>query len=68
VSERNPNLSLGCFCNKGRRVPSFVLLKPCVGSGSQVYKFNKVLDFLDFNIYFVLERFYKLVVQVVLLF
>jgi hypothetical protein len=62
VSERNPNSSLGCFCNKGRRVPSFIQLKPYISSGNQVYKFNKVLDLLDFNIYFVLEWFCKFVI------
>jgi hypothetical protein len=68
VSEHSPNSSLGCFCSKKKRFPSSIPLKPYISSGSQVYKFNKVLDFLGFNIYFVLEWFYKFIVQVVFLF
>jgi hypothetical protein len=67
VSEYNPNSSLGCFCKK-KKVPNSIPLKFCVGSRNEVYKFNKILDLLDFNIYFVLEWFYKFVIQVVFLF
>jgi hypothetical protein len=55
VSERSPNSSLSCFYNRGRKVPSFILFKSCVCSGNKICKFNKILDLLDFNIYFVLK-------------
>jgi hypothetical protein len=55
VSERNPNSSLGCFCNKGKKVPNSILFKFYIYSGNKIYKFNKILNLLDFNIYFVLK-------------
>jgi hypothetical protein len=67
MSEHNTNSSLSYFYNRGR-VPSSILLKFCVGSRNKVYKFYKIVDLLDFNVYFVLKQFCKFVIQVVLLF